>query len=99
MLWRLVLRAVSLEAFQLVAAGAECAGRRMFQRGDRGSRFPAGVDQVLGQRADDAVAACVHLADLVLVLARCLDHAGGRCVDHRGNAARLCVEGIHLCHD
>ena len=66
----LVLRAVLVEALQLVAARAERAGRRVLQRGDRRAPIPAGVDQVLGQRADDAVAAGVDLADLRRVCLR-----------------------------
>ncbi len=69
----LVLALVLLQALELVAAGAEGAGRRVAQRGDGGGGFLAGVDQVFGQRADDAVAAGVDLADLVRVLARGFD--------------------------
>ncbi len=57
-----------------------------------------GVDQVLGQRADDAVAAGVDLADAVLVLARRLDDAGGARVDDGGHAAGLGVEGVASGH-
>ena len=62
------------------------------------ARLLAGVDQVFGQRADDAVAPGVDLADLVLVGARGFDHAAGRCVDDGGDTARLCVEGVLRGH-
>jgi hypothetical protein len=61
----LVLALVGLQALELVAAGAEAAGRGVAQRGDVLGRFLAGVDQVLGQRADDAVAAGIDVGDLV----------------------------------
>src|SRR6185369_4731732 len=54
----------------------------------------AGVDQVLGQGAEDAVAARVHLADLLLVLARGLDHAGRARVDDGGYPAGLRIESV-----
>ena len=54
----------------------------------------AGVDQVLGERADDAVASGIDLADLAAVLAGGLDHPAGGCVDDGGHAAGLGVEGV-----
>ena len=90
----LVLRAVLLQAFQLVARRTERARRRIAQAGDRLGGFFAGVDQVFGQRADDAVASRVHLADLVFVLARRLDHAARRCVDDGSDAAGLRIESV-----
>jgi hypothetical protein len=61
----LVLALVGLQALQLVAAGAEGAGGRVAQGGDVLGGLLAGVDQVLGQRPDDAVAAGVDVGDLV----------------------------------
>ena len=90
----LVLVAALLDALELVAAGAEGAARRVHERADVRGRLAAGVDEVLGERADDAVAARVDLADLRLVLPRRLDDARGARVDHRGDAAGLRVEGV-----
>ena len=53
----LVLGAILLEALELVARGAEGAGRRVPESLDGGARFLADVDEVFGERADDAVAA------------------------------------------
>ena len=90
----LVLRRVVLELLQLVARRAERARRRMAQGADRRRGFLAGVDQVFGQGADDAVPACIHLGDTVLVLAAGLDDAAGGGVDDGGDAAGLGVEGV-----
>ena len=92
----LVLAPMRLQRLELVAARAERARRRGTQRRDRRGGFLAGVDQLLGQRADDAVAAGVDLADLVLVRPRGLDHPAGRGVDDGGHTARLCVERVLL---
>ena len=90
----LVLRAVLVEALELVTAGAERPSGRVAQRGDRGIGLLRRVDQVLGQRADDAVASRVDLAEVLRVLARRLDHALRRYVDHGGHATGLGVEDI-----
>ncbi len=82
----LVLRAIPLEVLELVARRAEGAGGRVAQRPDRGRALAAGVDQVLGQRADDPVAAGVQVADAALVPAAGLDDPGGGCVDDGGDA-------------
>ncbi len=95
----LVFGTVLLQALELIAAGAERAGRGITQRGDRPLALPAGIDQVLGQRADDAVAAGVDIADPVPVLPGRLDQAAGRGVDDRRHPAGLCIERIlTLCH-
>src|SRR5690606_4850793 len=60
----LVLRAVLIQPLQLVAAGPEGTGGRVPQRRDRLVALQAGVDQLLAQRPDDAVAAGVDLAEL-----------------------------------
>jgi hypothetical protein len=94
----LVLRAAFGQSLELVAARSERAGRRVLERGDRARRLATRVDQILGQRADDAVASGIDLADPRLVLARGLDDAGGACVDDGGDAARLGVERVALGH-
>ena len=66
----LVLRAVVLEPLQLVAAEPNAPPGVWRSAAIAAARLLAGVDQVFGQRADDAVAAGVDLADAVLVLAR-----------------------------
>src|SRR5690606_32758951 len=92
----LVLGAVLVQPLQLVAGGPERAARRVAEARDRLRALGARVDQVLGQRADDAVAPGVDLADLVAVLARGLDHAARACVDHGRDAAGLRIEGVSL---
>ncbi len=90
----LVLGAVGFNALQFVTAGAEGAGGSVAQGGDVFRRLQAGIDQIFGQRTNDAVAARVDLADLVRMLASSLDNPGGGGVDHCGNPAGLGVEGI-----
>jgi hypothetical protein len=91
-------RLLASSDFSLKPARAEGTRRRGAQQGDRGLGFPAGVDQVLGQGADDAVAPGVDLADLVLVRVSGFDHAAGRRVDDSGDTARLCVESVFRGH-
>jgi hypothetical protein len=90
----LVFALVGFQALHLEAAGTEGAGGGGTQRGDVGVGFLAGVDQVFGQRADDAVAAGVDGADLVGMLAGGLDDAAGGGVDDGGDAAGLRIERI-----
>ena len=59
-----ILGRVFLQTFQFVAAGAESTCGRCQQPVNGGGAFLAGIDQVLLQRANDAVAASVDLADL-----------------------------------
>jgi hypothetical protein len=66
----LVVGAILLDALELVAARTERAAWGGLEARDRGGRLLAGVDQVLGERADDAVSPGVDLADALLVLAR-----------------------------
>ena len=89
----LIFRAVLLDALQLEARRAERPCRRVLQRPDGGGALAADVDQILGERPDDAVPSRVHLADLPLA-ARRLDHPARGGVDDGGDAARLGVEGI-----
>ncbi len=56
--------------------------------------FLADIDQILGQRTDDAVAARVDLADLAPVLQGGFDHTAGGGIDDRGDPAGLGIEGI-----
>ena len=94
----LILALVGLQALQLVAARTEAAGRGIAERRDVLGGLQVGVDQVLGQGADDAVAACVDVGDLVRVGAGGLDHPAGRGVDHRSDTAGLGVKGILRGH-
>jgi hypothetical protein len=87
-------RLLASRDFQLEAAGTEGAGGGGAQGGDGRVAFLAGVDEVLGQGADDAVAAGVDLADHVGMLARGFDDAAGGSVDDGGDAAGLGVERI-----
>src|SRR4030095_10246343 len=52
------------------------------------------VDEILGERADDAVTSGIELADPVLVLAGGLDDTARRSIDDGGDAAGLRVESI-----
>jgi len=54
----------------------------------------AGVDQVLGERTENAVAAGVELADPARVLADRLDDATGGRVDDGGDTAGLGIKGV-----
>src|SRR5262245_12176320 len=94
-----VLRAVLANRPELVATGPERGTRGVFERGDRGFGFKAGIDEVFSQGADDSVASGKDLADLLRMLTRRLQHATGRGVDHRGDPARLGVERILTGHD
>ena len=89
-----VFGAVLLKAFEFVAAGAERGAGRVAQRGDGARGLAVGVDQVLGQRADDAVAAGIDPADPGAVGAGRFDDAAGRGVDDRGRSPGLGVEGV-----
>ncbi|GBE09471.1 hypothetical protein BMS3Abin12_00015 [bacterium BMS3Abin12] len=91
-----VLGTILLEARQLVACRPKGATRGVAQGGDGLRRFPAGIDQVLGERTDDPVAPGIDLADAVLVPARGLDDAAGAGVDDGGDPAGLGVKGILL---
>src|SRR6185437_9858948 len=90
----LVLVAALLDTLELVAGAAERAAGSPGKGMDRRRRLLARVDEVLVERAEDAVAARVDLADVLAMLARGLDHARGARVDDGGHAARLCIEGV-----
>ena len=81
-----VLRTVLLQALQLVAAGTKGAARRMAQASNRFVGFKAGVDEVFGQGADDAVTACEDFPDLVGIAACFLNQAARRGIDDGCNA-------------
>ena len=68
-------------------------------RGNRGFGLGASVYQVLSECANDAVTSGKDLCYVVRVLARCLQDAAGRGVDHRANSTRLSIEGILTGHD
>ena len=82
-----IRRAVVLKAWQLVARRAEGAPRGMWEPCDDGSRLLARVDQLFGQRAEDAIAARVDCADLLRMLARGLNDPGCTRVDDCRNPA------------
>ena len=90
----LVLGAVLVEALELEARRAESAGGRVLEALDRRLVLLRAVDEVLMQRADDAVAAGVDLADVLRIPGRGLDDPRRRGVDDGGDAARLGVEGV-----
>src|SRR5262249_34495813 len=94
-----VLRPVLVHRPELVPTRPERRTGGVFECGDRRFRLDTGIDQIFGQSADDAVAAGVDLTDLVRMLASSLQHATRRGVDHRADAARLCVERILESHD
>src|SRR5699024_612988 len=83
---------------EFVATGAECAGRRVTQACDCSRRFGAGIDQVFGERADNAVAPGIDSAYPVGEAASGLDDAGGGCIDGGGDTATLGVENIFCGH-
>jgi hypothetical protein len=89
-----VLAPIGLQALQFVATGTKGAGGGVAQRRDGLVRLQAGVDQILGERADDAVASGIDLGDPVRVTARGLDHTTGRGIDDGGHPTGLGIEGI-----
>src|SRR6202035_2740455 len=91
----LILRAILIEPRQLVAGRPEGAARRVAQGADGGAALLAGVDQVLGQGADDAVPAGINFADSAAMAARGFYQAAGGSIDDGGHSARLCVESVH----
>jgi hypothetical protein len=90
----LVLAAVLLDRLELVARRAEGAAGRVAQRLDRRRRLAAGVDQVLGERAEDAVPARVDLADVLPVPARRLDDTGRARIDDGRHSPRLRIKRV-----
>jgi len=64
----LILAGLSEYFFSFVARRTERSRWRVAQGANRGRRFLARVDQILGQCADDAVTPGVNLADFVLCL-------------------------------
>jgi hypothetical protein len=59
-----VLRPVLVNRRKLVATGPERGTRGVFERCDCGFGLNAGIDKVFSQRADDAVAPGIDLANL-----------------------------------
>ncbi len=92
-----VLRRALFETLELVASRTEGAPWCMAQRRDSVGRLARRVDHVLEERTEYAVTAGIDAPDPVRVLPGCFDDATGACVDDRGHAARLGVEGI-FCH-
>ena len=93
-----VLGLVFLEAPELVTRRAERAARCVPERRDSPGTLLVRIDHILGQRADDAVAASIDILDLVAVLARGLDNATGGGVDDGSDSARLGVERVSGWH-
>src|SRR5210317_1827347 len=77
----LILRPVLLQAFQLVAAGTECARWRGQEACNGAVTFLAGDNQVFMQRTDYAIAPGVDLADSVAMLAGRFNNATGARID------------------
>src|SRR5258706_7326698 len=94
----LVLHAVLVNRPELVATGSERGTRGMFERGDRGVRLNASIDQIFSQRADDAIAPGIYLANLLWMLACSLQKTTGGSVDNCANAARLGIKCILTGH-
>ena len=94
----LVFGPVVLQAFQLVTAGAKGARGGGQQAANSRLALLAGVYQVLAQRADNAVAAGVYLADAIPVLPGGLDHATGGGIDYGGDSTGLGVKSVLLRH-
>jgi hypothetical protein len=90
----LVLGAILLQPLELVTAGPESTGGRMPQGSDRRIGFLAGIYQILGQGADDAVTAGIDSADAIPVLSGGFNQSAGAGIDHRGDAAGLGIKGI-----
>src|SRR3954453_19215359 len=87
-----------LDRAKLVAAGSESCSRGVLECGDRGLGLDTCVDEVFGQRAEDAIAPGINLTDLPGMPAGGLQHAAGRSVDYRGDTARLGIKGISTGH-
>src|SRR4029078_2030678 len=93
-----VLRPMLANRRELVAARPERGTGSVLERGDRGVGLEAGIDQVFGQGADDAVAPGIDLADLLRMPAGSLQDAASPHVDPRADPARLGVERL-AAHD
>ncbi len=66
----------------------------MSQRSHIRVRNRGGIDQVFGQRPDNAVAPGVDGTDLVTIGPGGFDHARCGSIDDRGDAARLGVKSV-----
>ena len=74
----LIFALVVFQAFQLETAGAEATRRGVFQCRDIFRRFLAGINQVFGQGADDAITASVNIGNLVRMFTSSFDYTTGR---------------------
>jgi len=81
----LVFGPVLFQALELEAGGAKGAGRGVLQALQDGRGLPVDVDQILGQRPDDAVPSGIEFPDVAGVLFRSLDDAGRRGIDDGGH--------------
>ena len=70
----------------------------MAQCPDGRERVFSGINQVLGQRANDAISTGIDLAYLSLLLARGFDKARCRCIDDCGYPPGLSIKSIFCCH-
>ena len=77
----LVFSTVFLEAFKFIAGRPECAAGCMAQASDSSGALFTGVEQVFGQRADNAIAASLDLADFIFVFAGRFDDTAGAGID------------------
>ncbi len=90
----LVLGAALVDACKLVARRAESPARGVAQRAYGCGALFAGVDQILGERTQDAVPPRIQLADLAAMPAGSLDDPAGGRIDDGGNSTGLGVEGV-----
>ena len=81
-----VLSAMVFQTFEFVAAGPESATRRTAQASYILVGFEAGIDQIFGQCADDAVATGKNFPYFLGMAACFLNQAARRTVDDGGNA-------------
>ena len=94
----LVLGLVFRKTLQFIAAGTERAGGRMSERRDVRRAFLTGVDQILAQRADNAIASGIDVCNRARMFAGGLNNARGAGIDHGRHPAGLgikCIAGGH----
>ena len=89
-----VFGSILIQALQFVATGAECTGRGVAQGRDGSIAFQAGVDQVFGQSANDAMPTGIDFGDGLWMLAGCFNQAAGAGVDDCCDAAGLGIKSI-----
>jgi hypothetical protein len=94
----LILGAVFLQAAKLVARRAEGTAWCAHEAANRSGGLFIGVNHVFGECTDDAVAAGIHIRDLVAMLACGFDDAAGAGVTNCGHTAGLGIKGVFCWH-